>query len=84
MASPEPTGDSPEPAPEAGDTLTTARAYIHAYESSRRSGARSERLEAMYGSAMEAATRSEAQPAMAENGRKADRRDSTALVEVAR
>jgi integrase len=36
------------------DTNVTAALYIHAYESSRRSQARAERLEAMYGSGLEA------------------------------
>jgi Phage integrase family len=43
------------------DTITTARAYVHAYESARRSSARTARLEAMYGSDVEAPTGSEAQ-----------------------
>lgn len=37
------------------DTSVTARVYVHAYESARRSSARAERLEAMYGSGLEAA-----------------------------
>ena len=36
------------------DTSVTARIYVHAYESARRSSARAERLEAMYGSGLEA------------------------------
>ena len=34
-----------------GDVTITARVYVHAYESAKRSAARSSRLEAMYGSA---------------------------------
>ncbi len=36
------------------DTSVTARIYVHAYESARRSSARADRLEAMYGSGLEA------------------------------
>lgn len=65
------------------DTVTTARAYVHAYESSRRSAARAARLEAMYGSAVEASVGREAQQTATAGTRKARRRASKPLSEVA-
>ena len=65
------------------DAITTARVYVHAYESARRSSARTARLEAMYGSAVEAPAGSEAQQTVAPLPRKARRRAETALSEVA-
>jgi hypothetical protein len=65
------------------DTITTARAYVHAYESARRSSARTARPEAMYGSAVEAPVGSEARQTAAPSPRRDRRRAETALAEVA-